>query len=233
MSQRQVVMVLYGVSALCGLLSLLLLNPGARSFAVVLTVIGVGLWLGFQHLGYREFDELRRVAQRTLEQKQVIANNVAIRKACQQLASTEGFTHITRALEFAFVENDFDGIELRVLGPASEALAHESAAVEQEAGLRWIWQKRTGRQASFAPDWKLSLKLTTSEGKFRGTCSLWRTAVSSDSPLLVDINVLTGLQQALADAIERASERLASGEVLGHPSALRVPAASAAGSPVL
>lgn len=231
LSQRQVVMVLYGVTALCGLLSLLLLNPGARSFAVVLTVLGVGLWIGFQHLGYREFDELRRVAQRTLEQKQVIANNIAIRKACQQLASAEEFTQIAKAVEFAFVENDFDGIELLILGSASKALAHQFAAAEQQAGFRWTWQKKGPGQASLAPDWKLSLKLIGANGTSRGTCSFWRTAVSTDTPLLVDINVLTGLQQALADALERYSQSFASYEASSQQAPLRA-AATAVGSPM-
>src|SRR5438874_11745623 len=60
MSHRQVVIVLYGVSAVFALLSLFLLWPTGRTLGLVLAVLGTGVWMGVQHLGYLEFGELRR-----------------------------------------------------------------------------------------------------------------------------------------------------------------------------
>ena len=68
LSHRQVVIVLYAVSALFALLSLFLLWPTGSTLGLVLAVLGTGIWMGVQHLGYLEFGELRRVAQRTIEQ---------------------------------------------------------------------------------------------------------------------------------------------------------------------
>src|ERR1017187_2924072 len=67
-SHREVVIVLYGVSAIFALLSLFLLWPTGSTLGLVMLVVGAGVWLGVQHLGYLEFGELRRVAHRTFEQ---------------------------------------------------------------------------------------------------------------------------------------------------------------------
>ena len=79
MTHRQVVIVLYGVSAIFALLSLFLLWPSGSSLGLVLAVLGTGMWVGVQHLGYLEFGELARVAQRTLGQRQIFINDLAIR----------------------------------------------------------------------------------------------------------------------------------------------------------
>src|SRR5260370_25123758 len=75
-SQRKAVVLLYGVSALFGLLSIFLINPGGPSGGIVLFVLGAGLWVGVQHLGYNELFELRRVAFRAMDQKKIITNNL-------------------------------------------------------------------------------------------------------------------------------------------------------------
>src|SRR3979411_3434972 len=84
-SQRQVVVVLYAVSALFAMLSLFLLWPTGSTLGLVLAVVGTGIWMGVQHLNYLEFGELRRVAQRTLDQRLIVINNMAIRRAMEEL----------------------------------------------------------------------------------------------------------------------------------------------------
>src|SRR5258707_12539227 len=113
MSHRQVVIVLYGVSALFALLSLFLLWPTGSTLGLVLAVLGTGIWIGVQHLGYLEFWEIRRVAQRTMEQRHIFVNNLAIRRATEELKVAESFQQISRILAAAFDANDFDGFELR------------------------------------------------------------------------------------------------------------------------
>ena len=53
LSHRQVVIVLYAVSAIFALLSLFLLWPTGSTLGLVLAVLGTGIWLGVQRLGYR------------------------------------------------------------------------------------------------------------------------------------------------------------------------------------
>jgi len=117
LSQRQVVIILYGVSALFGLLSLFLLYPGGGMVGVVLFVLGVGVWIGVQHLGYPEFIELRRVAQRAMVQKQIIINNLAVRRAAEKLSKVQDLHQLRRVVQDAFEANDFDGFMLTIAPP--------------------------------------------------------------------------------------------------------------------
>ena len=84
-SHRQVVIVLYAVSAVFAMLSLFLLWPTGSTLGLVLAVVGTGIWLGVQHLNYLEFGELRRVAQRTMDQRQIVINNLSVRRAVEEL----------------------------------------------------------------------------------------------------------------------------------------------------
>jgi UDP-GlcNAc:undecaprenyl-phosphate GlcNAc-1-phosphate transferase len=86
LTARQTTLVLYAVCAIFGLLSLFLLLPGGGPVVLVLVVLGGIVWIGVQHLGYHELIELRRVAQRTLDQKHVIVNNLSVRRAIADLA---------------------------------------------------------------------------------------------------------------------------------------------------
>src|SRR5271163_1409913 len=80
LSQRGAVLVLYGVTTVFAVLSLVLLHDAAM-IALVLAMIGIGVALGVQYLGYVEFSELQEVWRRTAERKRVIANNVELRRA--------------------------------------------------------------------------------------------------------------------------------------------------------
>src|SRR6201993_4535032 len=126
LSHRQVVIVLYAVSALFALLSLFLLWPTGSSLGLVLAVLGTGIWLGVQHLGYLEFGELRRVAQRTLEQRQIVINNLSIRRATEELKVARDYDQLCRILVAAFNSNDFDAFDLNV-----KLLLHEHAVLPQ------------------------------------------------------------------------------------------------------
>lgn len=200
-SQQQVVVILYAVSAGCGLLSLFLLYPSGPMVGIVLFVIGTGIWLGVQHLGYHEFFELGRVALRTLEQKKIIVHNLAIRRATEAMSKANSIDDIRIILREAFEGNDFDGFELH--------LAQASAdGAESNNGLRVIWEKPNGDHSDAA--WTLTLDLKSTRGESLGWLSLYRKC--SGAPLLVDINLLiSGFNIALAQALERASDNLVQG----------------------
>src|ERR1700747_2363813 len=114
MTHREVVIRLYAVSACFAMLSLFLLWPTGSSLGLVLAVLGIGVWVGVQHLGYLEFGELARVAQRTLEQRQILINNLAIRRATEELKVARNYEQVQRVLLAAFGTNDFDGFDMQV-----------------------------------------------------------------------------------------------------------------------
>jgi UDP-GlcNAc:undecaprenyl-phosphate GlcNAc-1-phosphate transferase len=191
LTQRQAVLVLYAVSAFCGLLSLFLLYPGGQSIALVLFVLGLGILLGVQQLGYHEFFELKRLAQRTLDQKLVIANNVAIRHAAESLEDVTDAAQLERVLLAAFDQNDFDGFDL--------AVSRNGIAAEE--GHRFQWRKDPAEIQK--PAWWVTFELTDGDRRW-GHFSLFRC--DSQHPLLLDINLLsTTLQPAIAIALTRLS----------------------------
>ena len=197
-SQRQVVFILYAASAICGMLSLFLLYPSGPTVGVVLFVIGAGIWVGVQHLGYHEFGELGRVAHRTMEQKKIIVNNLAIRRATEALSLSRDLKSIEDTLRLAFESNDFDRFDLQI--------GHEARAVDDpiKHSDRISWQRANGSgDYNGAPEWALTLDLKKTDGKKIGEFSLYRQC--NGHPLLVDVNLLiSGFNTALTEALDNA-----------------------------
>ncbi len=207
LSQQQVVITLYVVSAVCGLLSLFLLYPSGPILGIVLFVIFAGIWLGVQHLGYHEFFELGRVAVRTMEQKKIIVNNVAIRRATEALSKTGDIDEIRQVLVAAFEGNDFDGFELRL---APGPIARLSLKRPNSPEIRWQKPNGNGPHPDEETMWSLSLEVAKKSGQSLG--SFWLYRKCSDSALLVDINLLiAGFNSALAGSLERAVESATGG----------------------
>jgi UDP-GlcNAc:undecaprenyl-phosphate GlcNAc-1-phosphate transferase len=205
LSHRQVVIVLYAVSAVFALLSLFLLWPTGSSLGLVLAVLGIGIWIGVQRLGYLELGELGRVAQRTLEQRQVFINNLAIRRATEELKVARDYEQIRRVLEAAFHSNDFDGFDVKFRLFAGESRPDALEAAAPRAGeVSFGWGKTRGpRPLDGVALWTVSLDLVTSSNRRRGAMLVHR--LYSQRNLQVDINLLTTIfPVALADALDRA-----------------------------
>jgi UDP-GlcNAc:undecaprenyl-phosphate GlcNAc-1-phosphate transferase len=214
LTQRQAVIILYGVSALCGLLSIFLLYPAGSVLGIVLVVLGIGIWVGVQSLGYHEFFELGRVAQRTIDQKRIIVNNLALRRAARAFGRAQSFDEISRALEAAFLASDFDGYRLQSAPVRSATIkAEEGEAV----GTLISWNRD---DANANEQWTLTLELITGAKQKVGRLSLYRDY--NARPLLIDINlIVAGFQAALADAMERALVQSALRNEPAKPSADR------------
>ena len=200
LSHRQVVIVLYGVSAIFAMLSLFLLWPTGSTLGLVLAVVGCGIWVGVQHLGYLEFGELRRVAQRTMEQPQVFINNMAIRRAVEELKVATDYEQVCRIVQAAFETNDFDSLqwELESDGLGLRLVSHPASP------LQFQWRRSPDREdGDLSPSWKLQLDLLTSSSRYLGRMILFRAY--SQRALQLDINLLTtAFPGALADALGRA-----------------------------
>ncbi len=197
LSHRQAVVVLYAVSACFALISLPLLSPGSGNIAMVLSVVGVGVFFGLQHLGYREVDELRRVARRTWGQKTIIHNNLAIHRATDELAEARTLHDVVRILEAAFQDNDYDGFELSFMPGSHTSYASGLMIAPQ----RYVWRK-PGRERK---GWELRLDLFSRRGETCGYFSIDRGY--AESALRSDVDCLTGeFAGALSSALQRVSE---------------------------
>ena len=208
LSHRQVVIVLYAVSALFGLLSLFLLWPTGSSLGLVLAVVGTGIWLGVQHLGYPEFGEIRRVAQRTLEQRHIVINNLASAATTAELDVARDYDQICRILTAAFSSNDFDAFELNVKLQLDEFPALERFQTVLSATAKFIFGGTARERHSSGNDgmWGVTLNLVTTSNRRRGALSVHR--LYHEQPLHLDVNLLISeFPVALADALDR---------VIGH-----------------
>jgi len=203
MSPRQVVIALYAVSAVFALLSLFLLLPERHTVGLVLVVIGVGIWFGIQHLGYLEFGEIRRVAQRTFEQRSIFVNNLAIRRAIEKLKLASDYDQVCRILESAFLSNDFDGFEMSVEAHEDQSPFGGDTHLTGRSGKIFHFEKpESAKFQNGWAAWHLTLELVTSTDHLRGSMKIYR--FYSDRALLVDTNLLTSdFPVVLADALDR------------------------------
>lgn len=204
LSHRQVVVVLYGASGIFALLSLFLLWPAGSTLGLVLAVLGTGIWVGVQHLGYLEFGELRRVAQRTIEQRQIVINNLAIRRAVEELKVARTSDQLASILIAAFAGNDFDALDLRLdIAPPEFSPECGLELMSDETHQPFIrWTKLRSQFYAMTTSWSLSLDLVSSNDRSVGKLIVHR--LYSMRELQFDVNLLISVfPVALADALLR------------------------------
>ena len=205
MTHRQVVISLYGVSAVFAMLSLFLLWPTGSSLGLVLSVLGIGIWIGVQHLGYLEFGELARAAHRTFNQPQIFVNNLAIRRAMEELKVARDYEQVRRILAAAFGSNDFDSFELKLELIPGEAvpIGASDGSTGRRSGHSFRWHRSgIARNSDGSAVWSIALELLSSANRRRGTLIVHR--YYSTRELQLDINLLTSaFPTALADALDR------------------------------
>ena len=203
LSHRQAVVVLYAVSAGFALISLLLLSPKSGTIAVVLSVVGLGVFFGLQHLGYREVEELQRMARRTWGQKAIISNNLAIHRATDELANAASVHEVLQILKRAFADNDYDGFELSFDPGWAESFG--------SAPFQYTWRRGDGNRGK---GWELRLELLSERGEVCGCFAIQRGY--RKSALRSDVDCLTSeFAGALSAAMQRVGESQVSSLELG------------------
>ncbi len=209
-SHRQVVMTLYGVSAFFALLSLFLLAPNGSSVGLVFAVLGTGIWVGVQHLGYLEFGELRRIALRTIDQRHAIVNNMAVRRAIEELKVARDYRQLGSILSAAFGSNDFEVFELHLdygAVPLPAGGLQIVSSAEEPPYFRWT-KPGSRFPHNRASAWSLHLELVTADHHRVGSMLLHR--LSHERELQVDLGLLTtDFPVALADAVHRIAKSAA------------------------
>jgi len=216
-SQRRVVLVLYGVSALFGLLAMLFVNSGNSLTAVVLFVVGVALVLALGNLRYHEVDELRASVKRNIGDRRARAtNNLRMRRACQTVSSAstldELFDGVLEVLELGeFVcataqlsSNGHVELNQRALAQAAEGGSMRYAEIN-EGGIQWTWQRGEFKSVDVAVSdniWAIRLPLGSETGSL-GYLTLYRRL--DEDALLFDVNYLAKVFQP---AVARAAERV-------------------------
>lgn len=195
LTQRQVVWVLYGISALCAVLSLFLLSPSVLALIPVAAIMLMLVFFGLRKLKYPELGEFQRLGQRLRLQKKVLARNIALRKAAARLENARNSVGIAAILEDCLAD-DFDGFEILL----DEKFASErfSDSPEPDRSIKVDWRASRERLV-------LTLDLSSSRGRPLGRFSLYQ---STGRLLLIDTELLKGgFRHALERALENAMAR--------------------------
>ena len=198
-SHRQAVLMLYGVSACFALLSLFLLTPGGQAIGMVLVVAGMGVLIGVQQLRYPEFSELGRLASRTLNQRQIIANNVALRRAADVLPSSKSLTDVCQTLRGCLERAGFDGVTLQLDSGIPAALPLQPFTRNNQGEFEFLWNSSLD---SSETKWSMSFSLHSKGGAWQGRCTLHANV--SPRPMLMDLSLFfsSGFSTALAEGLD-------------------------------
>jgi len=193
LTQRQVVWVLYGISALCAVLSLFLLNPSPVVFVPVGAILLLLVFFGLRKLKYPEFREFQRVGQRLKLQKKVFARNIALRKAAAGLQTARNAGAIAELLRECLA-GDFDGFEIVLDDRFAPGDLLEAFGDGRSIKVHW----RSSRERLV-----LTLDLCTSRRRPMGQFSLYQ---GTGRLLLIDTELLKGafrhsLERAIQNAI--------------------------------
>jgi hypothetical protein len=120
-----------------------------------------------------------------------MANNIAIRRAAEELLHAHDSDSVRSTLVTAFQNNEFDGFEVSYFAPAS--------AGPYEFAYRW---ERPATSTDLPRCWSMQVDLVCSNREQRGRLTVYK---SLSNPLKMDINCLTSPEFTipLADALER------------------------------
>jgi hypothetical protein len=190
MSQRQVLAILYGVSALCAVLSLTFIYPSRLVAVPVVAIMVLFVFFAIRHLNYQEFGELERFALRLRQQKQVAASNIAVHKAADRLEEAGGAMAIVAVLEHC-LRSEFESFRIVLDAGHWLTLGDEPTRVLEKS-----WSA-TGPQDKLV----LMMNLTTARYGKIGRLALVH---NSSKRLLADSSLLQGeFRRSLGQALEQ------------------------------
>lgn len=189
LTSRQAVGILYGFSALCAVLSMIVLDSPHLLIPVGAIFLFTLFW-GVRKLAYKEFAELAHLIKRVLQQRKKLARNIALRKTIAQLSRSSTAPEILDLLETC-LKQDFDGFEV-ILGARFESL-------EPLSGLSGLSQRFWSE--SLPQKLMLDIALVGSEYGLMGHLLLHHSVARE---LLIDPTLLKReLPNSVSSALER------------------------------
>ena len=202
LSQRQVVILLYGVCGLFTLFGLMLINPERSLAALIFFVLGVGIVFGVQHLRYAEFSELGdQIRQGMARRRRTLAVNVRVRQMSGDLNEAKDVDQFFRALAEVLAINEFDCAILEV-SQAKYPAHHlnfaggsfnDNFVVKANSRVIWTWERGdTPLEEIIASDqfWTLRLPLTEEDQAAFGAITFYRHLLDDDPA--VDLKNICG-----------------------------------------
>jgi UDP-GlcNAc:undecaprenyl-phosphate GlcNAc-1-phosphate transferase len=190
LTHRQVVYILYGISASSTLLSLVFLYPSRLVWIPALSLFVLFVFFLVRKLGYQEFNEFGRLFLRVRQQKKIAVSNIAIKRASCQLARTFNTAAVADVLEQS-LGNDFNGFSI-VLKDGFAITSEMDAGPTHTIERAWV--------LSTSPQLILTMELSGPRCGLIGQISLEHSA---GQRLLVDSELLQNeFRSALGTALE-------------------------------
>jgi UDP-GlcNAc:undecaprenyl-phosphate GlcNAc-1-phosphate transferase len=125
LTPKTAAVLLYGVCALFGLISLLFLNPSGRMLGLGLTVLAICVWFGIQQLRYPELRDLNAHFARGIQhQRRLIAGSVQVGRMIDGFRSAGSLAKILENLAAVLGEMEFSRAE--VLFPCTNEADHNT-----------------------------------------------------------------------------------------------------------
>jgi len=204
-TRRQVVLSLYAVCAVCGLFSLLFVNPQGKPIGVLLFILGASVFIFIQSLGYPEARELQHALGRTLRRPRLLTRNIQWRRTIAELHQVRSFGEIDAALARVLEIGRIEVAEIRWMGPPEWHKVITASRRAASDGSDTPRAPQTAWGPRLAPVWSVQIPLTNACEEKRGELRLQGTFAESDP--MVDFHLLELLQHALTEALERMSRR--------------------------
>jgi len=114
LTPRRVVILLYGVAASFGAVSLFTMTSKSQIVGLVVLATSVITWIGVQQLGYAEFSEMQRAFRYGLiNERRAVGNNVYLATLAERLSAASDFERLWAILTDAAARLQFDRLELR------------------------------------------------------------------------------------------------------------------------
>ncbi len=226
-SQKRAALVLYGVCAVFGLLTLLFVESSEHTTGVVLFVLGISIMLAVSHLRYHEIEEIKASVKRNVGDRRVRgANNISVRRASRNLAGAGTLAELFEAVVEVLEVGEFTQAVM-IIGESGNPAGNEAVLMREsgvttgrQAHMRdgmiwWTWQAQGVEMAASGGNgngngngnghagslWSLRIPLATGNMSL-GHLNLYR--VIGPDNILLDMNYLCTLfQEELAKATER------------------------------
>jgi hypothetical protein len=210
-SPRKVAVILYAICGLSGLLSLLFLSDNGGLVGLAFLVTGIAMWFGIQRLRIPELLEARRAIDVGMQQRHLIARNLAIRDGARRLRFTGDMAELFRELDGLCTRSGFEQVEIwlspEVVGTAGPHLASELRLVD--SGYVWRWRNVPFADTDPKLCWELRLPMLSEAGEEAGRFSI-RRKIGSHVPGDVGI-IARELLPEIVQAIDRFAVRVEAG----------------------
>jgi UDP-GlcNAc:undecaprenyl-phosphate GlcNAc-1-phosphate transferase len=139
LTQQRAVVILYGVTALFGALSLLTMTGQSHATGLAAVVFTLVTWIGIRQLGYSELGQIPQILKRGLSLELTSANGAALAETRRALSAARDLDELQRALAAAASAMRLEKATVRLRAAGRELPAWEAADAVLDARRSWSW----------------------------------------------------------------------------------------------